>query len=283
MIAAFPAPGDRSIIRLAYDAGSRSAGGEYMKIKLLGSSVDHAAGPQFSASYLIEEHIAIDAGSIGFMSCLEKQRKIEHVFLTHSHVDHIVSLPIFLDNVYQPGADCPLVYGSDAVRESLLRDVFNERVWPDLIRLSREESPFLRFVSLQPEEPVTIDSITVTPVTLNHVLPTFGFVVEDAQSAVAFVSDTSSTDAIWQIAAGKPHLKAVYLEAAFPNRMRWLADKAGHLTPELFAKEYEKLGRDLPVVAVHIKPAFQDEVIPELELLGLPELIIGGSNKEFEW
>ncbi len=254
-----------------------------MKIQLLGSSVDNPSGPQFAASYLIEEHVAIDAGSIGFMSCLDKQRKIEHVFLSHAHLDHIVSLPIFLDNVYQLGDVCPNVYGSEAVREALLRDVFNDRVWPDLIRLSYEESPFLRFTALHPNQSVTIGKITVTPVSLNHVLPTLGFIVEDEQSAVAIVSDTSATDEIWRAAASKPDLKAVYLEAAFPNRMRWLADKAGHLTPELFAKEYAKLGRQLPVIAVHIKPAFQDEVIAELQALGLGELIIGTPNKEFQW
>ena len=254
-----------------------------MKIKLLGSSVDNPNGPQFTASYVIEEHLAIDAGCIGFVSCLDKQRKIEHVFLSHAHLDHVASLPIFLDNVFQLGEACPTVYGSDAVRESLLRDIFNDRVWPDLIRLSYEESPFLRFVGLQPQQSVTIGSLSVTPVLLNHVLPTFGFVVEDDQSAVAFISDTSSTDAIWQVAASKPHLKAVFLEAAFPNGMRWLADKARHLTPELFAQEYAKLGRELPVIAVHIKPAFQDQVIRELESLGLPELIIGKPNEEFEW
>jgi cAMP phosphodiesterase len=175
------------------------------------------------------------------------------------------------------------VYGSDAVREALLRDVFNDRVWPDLIRLSHDESPFLRFKALLEQEPVVIEGITMTPVLLNHVLPTFGYIVEDEKSAVAIISDTSPTDAVWRVAAAKPHLKAVFLEAAFPNRMAWLADKAGHLTPKLFATEYAKLGRELPVIAVHIKPAFHEEVTAELESLGLPQLIIARPNEVYEW
>jgi ribonuclease BN (tRNA processing enzyme) len=254
-----------------------------MKIKVIGSTVDDRDGRQFAASYVINERVAVDAGSIGLMSCIASQRKIKHVFLSHSHIDHMASFPIFLDNVYEQGPECPTVYCNDAVRESLLRDVFNDRVWPDLIRLSFEESPFLRFIGLQDHQPVQVDDLRMTPVPLNHVVPTYGFIAEDEQSAIAIISDTSTTDEIWKTASSNDKLKAVFLEAAFPNSMRWLADKAGHLTPEQFSSEYRKLGKDVPVIAIHIKPAFYEEVVKELQALGLSSLKIGGSNAEYEF
>ena len=254
-----------------------------MRIRVLNSSTDGMSGRQFAASYLINDCVAIDAGSIGMMSSVPAQRKIRHVFLSHPHLDHIASLPTFLDNVYQLGPHCPIIYGSDFVRDSLLSDVFNGRLWPDLIRMSQEESPFLRFMLLESQVPVQIDDLRITPIPLDHVVPTMGFIIEDGTAAIAIVSDTSPTEAIWSAARSQANLRAVFLEAAFPSSMAWLANKAGHLTPREFRGEYRKLNRDVPVYAVHIKPAYYDEVVAELQKLGIEQLQISEANREYEF
>ena len=104
----------------------------------------------------------------------------------------------------------------------------------------------------------------MTPVAIDHVIPTFGFIGDDGATAVVFISDTSPTEAIWERARQNPRLRAVVLEAAFPNSMDWLAKKAAHLTPALFREEYAKAGRPLPVVAVHIKPTFYEAVVADI-------------------
>lgn len=254
-----------------------------MKIKVLGSAVDDAHPRHFTASYLIGDSIAIDAGSIGLISSIEAQKAIKHVFLSHPHLDHLASLPIFLDNVYELGPECPTLYCNDTVRESLIRDFFNDRVWPDLVLLSQEESPFLRVQILSEHSPVVVDDIQITAVELNHVTPTMGFIIEDSESAVAIVSDTSPTSKIWEVARANPKLKAVLLESAFPNSMTWLAEKSKHLTPALFGEEVKKLGRDVPIIAVHIKPSYYDEVVEELLALGLGNFEIGEPNRTYDF
>jgi len=251
-----------------------------MKIKVIGSSVDgnHC---QFAASYVINDHVAVDAGSIGFMS-LDAQKRIKHVLISHSHLDHIGSLPIFIDNVYEPGPDCVIVYGKSTVVECLRENIFNERVWPDVFRLSREETPFLKFVVLENTKTVELGDLTVTPVDLDHVVPTFGFLIDDGESAVAVVSDTGPTEQVWELANQNARLKCVILESAFPNSMAWLAEKAKHLTPELMRDEYRKLDRQVQLIVVHIKPPFYQEVTTELKSLNLPSLEIGASNREYE-
>src|SRR5579871_2430325 len=97
---------------------------------------------------------------------------------------------MLLDNVYQGGGDCVTVHGSDAVLDCLRRDVFNDRLWPDFIRLSAERPPFLRLERLEPGRPVDLDGLRITPVAVDHVVPTLGFVVEDGSAAVVFPSDT---------------------------------------------------------------------------------------------
>ena len=73
-----------------------------MRVELLPSS-QPPSDRQFLVTYLINDQVAIDAGSIGLLSDLNRQQQVEHVFVTHQHIDHIATLPILLENVYEPG------------------------------------------------------------------------------------------------------------------------------------------------------------------------------------
>lgn len=254
-----------------------------MKVTLVGSSVTSAAQAQFASTYLIDDCVAIDAGTLGFIGELSTQRAIQHVFLTHPHLDHLASLPIFLENVYVRGPVCPTLYGSEFTRQILAKHLFNEVIWPDLFRLSEQESPFFHYRLMESGDSLALDRLRITALQLNHVVPCLGYVVEDHRSAVGFVSDTGPTEAVWEFLARVPNLKAVFLEAAFPNELAWLARKAGHLTPDWFASEYRKLQRDIPVFAVHIKPASSDQVIRQLHALGISQLAIGEANATYEF
>ncbi len=254
-----------------------------MKITLVESSVGSGKQLQVLASYIINDVVVLDVGSIGFVSPVEVQRRIKHVLISHSHIDHTASLPIFLDNVYAPGQDCVRIYGSEGLLECLQTHIFNDRVWPDMIRLSKDETPFRRLYYLEDETPVEIENLKITPVELDHIVPTFGFVVEDQDAAIAFVSDTRPTQKIWSIVNQTENLRAVFLEASFPNSMEWLANKAHHLTPSLFLDEVRKLNADVPIIAIHIKPAFEAEVISELKSLKLPNLQIGIPGRTYSF
>jgi cAMP phosphodiesterase len=252
-----------------------------VKVKLLSSSVGANEGHQFLMSYLVDDVLAIDAGSIGLLSPPDLQNRIENIFLSHPHIDHIASLPIFLDNIYRPGPNCPKIYASRATLDSLRRDFFNDRVWPDLFRLSESETPFLRTQEIESGQAVRVGRYRITPVELNHVMPTLGFIVSEGTSAFAVVSDTSPTDEIWSVINGTPNLKGCFVESSFPNGMDWLAVKSMHLTPAKFAVELRKLERDVPVIAVHIKPTFRAAVLSELKNLGLPNVEIGEPGREY--
>lgn len=252
-----------------------------MDIRVIGSSVENSPH-QFSASYLVNDVLSVDAGTIGFAD-LERQRGVRSIVISHAHLDHIGSLPIFLDNIFEPGPECPIVYASQFTIDAMRQHLFNDIVWPDFLRLSTEESPFMRFVPLEEGRPVVIEGLTVTPIALDHVVPTLGFIVDDGKTAVAFVSDTGQTDAIWDAMQRNPRIKAVFLEAAFPNSMRWLADEAKHLTPTLFQKELAKLDREIPVVVIHIKPRYYDAVIGELNELNVADLAISQPNQTYQF
>lgn len=254
-----------------------------MKITLVPSSVsDHGLGQhQFLTSYRINGTLAIDAGSLGFAGTVEEQERIRHVLLTHSHMDHIASLPIFVENAYGGNQECVTIHGSEAVLNCLRRDVFNDRVWPDFLRLSKAEAPFFKLAVLEPEQPIELEGLRITPVPVDHVVPTFGFLVEDEGAAVVIVGDTGPTEAIWRYANRTPHLKAVFLEATFPDGLASLAAASKHLTPILFAREIQKLRQPVRVIAVHIKARFQAQVLRDLEALGMADVEVGTTGKVY--
>ncbi len=252
-----------------------------MKVNILGSSIGGGVSQQFAIGYIVNDQIAIDAGTLGLAWPLKVQRDVKHVFLSHSHVDHIASLPLYVENVYEPGPNCPTIFGNQSTLDCLQLDVFNDRVWPDFIKLGSVETPFLDLKRMEDGDQVKVGKLTITAVDVDHIVPTMGFIVEDETTAVVFGCDSGPTQRIWDIANQNPKLKAVYLEASFPNSMEWLAKASKHLTPAMFLEESRKIQQEVDFVAIHIKAAFRDPVIQELNALNLPNLHIGTSDHPY--
>ena len=256
-----------------------------MKITLIPSAVSAGGGARgfFLSSYIIDDVVAIDAGGLGFLGDLPAQCKVQDVFITHSHMDHIASLPIFLENVFRASDRCVTLHASAATIESLRQDVFNDKVWPDFIALSEKGLPFVKVETIEPGRPVEVAGLRLTPITVNHVVPTLGFLVAAPGTTVAIPSDTGPTEEFWKAANAAADLKAVFLEASFPNVMSDLAVVSKHLTPSMFAAEAAKLHRSVPFIVVHIKPGHYDQVVAELRALPSPRMEIGEPGATYEF
>lgn len=238
---------------------------------------------QYLVSYVVDGHVAIDAGSLGFGLTLGQQKSITDIFLSHCHLDHTATLPIFLDNVYEFGPECVTIHTNAHALKAIQTDILNDRIWPDFISLSTPASPFLKTNLLRSSIPVSVGKLLVTPIELKHPVPTVGFVIADQNAAIAVISDTYHGTGVLSRIARTPNLKAVFLECSFPDQLDWLADKAMHLIPRTFAKELTELPTDLRVIAIHIKPAWFEPVVTELLALGLPNVEIGEVGKSYEF
>jgi len=259
-----------------------------VKVTLLPSSVsnrlDGARQTQYLTSYLVNDRLAVDAGSLGLLGTAREQAAVKHILLSHSHIDHLASLPIFLENTHERGGGTVTIHAGKAVLDCLERDIFNDRVWPNLSLLSgSDKEKVCRLEELESGRAFELEGLRITPVSVDHVVPTLGFILEDAGVAVAIVSDTGPTEAIWRQAQAAPRLKAVFLEVTFPDALASVALAAKHLTPRLFAREVEKLQRPAAIIAVHIKARYQAEVINELEGLHIPGLEIGQPGKSYSF
>jgi hypothetical protein len=130
---------------------------------------------------------------------------------------------------------------------------------------------------------VEVEGLRITPVPVNHVVPTFAFVVSDNQSAVIFGADSGPTKRLWEVAHQTANLRAVFLEACFPNSLTRLAEVSLHMTPEMFSREVARMPANVKVIAIHIKVRYREEVVRELHDLQLPNLEIGECEKEYEF
>ena len=252
-----------------------------MKIQVVESTVGESARHQFAVSYLINDTLAIDAGCIGFMHPIARQQQLSHVMLSHSHFDHIASLPVFLENVYSAtGVPVVLCAGAETQR-AVESHVFNDQIWPDLVRISQTEAPFFSWQTLRDFESFQIGKLTITPFPLDHLIPTFGFLVDDGRSAVAIVSDTAPVTQAWDFLNRQPNLNTVFLELSFPESMAGLAEHTMHLTPSTFLSEQRKLEKDVNWLAVHLKSTLREEILSDFSVLSDSPVVVAEPGAEY--
>jgi ribonuclease BN (tRNA processing enzyme) len=258
-----------------------------VKIQLLPSTFDsqgHATSEQRLTCFLIDECVAVDAGSLALGLNAEQREKIRDIIVTHPHMDHIATLPIFIDDLY-PTLKSPVrVYATPEVITLLERDIFNWNVYPRFSELKNDFGPVMEYVPIPVGREFKVAHLTVTAVAVNHIVPTVGLVVSDGRSTVAFSSDTMETQELWNIINRAPSIDALMIEASFPNSMAELAEVSRHFTPASLQQELHKLNHNgLDILAVHIKPAYRKIVVEELTALKIPGLGVMEPGKIYNW
>ncbi|MEZ5332145.1 MAG: 3',5'-cyclic-nucleotide phosphodiesterase [Thermoanaerobaculia bacterium] len=242
-----------------------------MKIEVLGAFGGQSVECRMTC-LLLNERIALDAGCLAQALSVERQRDVHSVLLSHSHIDHVHSLPLFIDNIHGAHDEPVVVHASAPTEHVVRRHLLNNELWPDFARLPHHLLPTVRFQELQAEVPVDVEGLRVTPISVQHVVPTFGFLLEDANGAVLWSSDTGPTVRLWEIANQTPKLKAIFRRRASTGSKQKLADVSGHLTPRTLVTELQKLDREVPILLHHLKPPCVEEIRKEVGALYLPRV-----------
>jgi cAMP phosphodiesterase len=258
-----------------------------VKIQLLPSTFDDrgvATLEQRLTCFLIDECVAVDAGSIAIALTNEQRAKVKDIIITHPHMDHIASLPIFVDDLYPTLKEPLRIYATQEVIGLLERDVFNWNVYPRFSDLKNDYGPVMEYVPIPIGTPFTVAHLNVVAVPVNHIVPTVGLVISDGQKSAAFSSDTAETEEFWKIVNEMKGLDALLIEASFPNRMAKLAEVSRHFTPASLDQELKKLNHNgMDIMAVHLKPSYRTEIIDELNALNIPKLSVMEPGKVYEW
>ncbi|MBY0587856.1 MBL fold metallo-hydrolase [bacterium] len=251
-----------------------------MRIEYLTSTAGFHGRSMNLTTYLVNETIAIDAGVLGLWSEPRQQARVHDIILTHSHLDHVGTLPMFLDNVFLYRHAPVRVHATIQTQASLDQYVFKKETWAPLTTLLATQPPMLELVLIEPGTSFRVGNINVEPVLVDHSIECLGLLLTDEDGTVAISSDTGPTELFWKRCAAVDRLQAVYLECSFPSQMHDLAMMTCHLTPTLFAREMAKLDRTTRWFAMHLKPAVHREVAQELASMNV-EVVEPGHVYDF--
>ena len=258
-----------------------------MQIQLLPSSFDSRGGASLAqrlTCFVIDDRVTVDAGSIGIALNDAQQRSVRDVIVTHPHMDHIASLPIFVDDLFGELREPVRIHATDEVIELLKADVFNDVVYPKFDLLKNMHGHVMEYVPFEPGREFRVAHLTCTAISVNHIVPTIGLLVSDGTTTVAFSSDTAETEEFWRVVNQAKKLHALFIEASFPDSMEVLAKTSKHLTPSSLRSELTKLNHNgMDILAVHVKPAYREQVIAELNQLNIDKLQVMEPGRTYEW
>lgn len=236
-----------------------------MKLRVLGCS--GGVGAQLrTTSLLIDDDVLIDCGSgVGDLT-LDEMVRIRHVFLTHSHLDHVAFLPLMLDSVFQDIQEPLVIHGQAATLEALQQHIFNWAIWPDFTQLPTRERPVTRFALMHPGEVRQVGARNFEMIAVHHTVPAVGYRVEASSGGVfAFSGDTTTNDSFWQALNARERLDLLVVETAFANADAELSRLARHYCPSLLGEDIRKLRHRPRVLITHNKPGEEASIFTECE------------------
>jgi len=248
-----------------------------MKLRILGSA--GAELPHFNPpAFMVDDQLLLDAGTIGSVLTEEEQWRLKHIFITHSHLDHIRALPAMADNIIIKNiAHSVHVHGIQEVMNAMRQHMFNDVIWPDFTSIPSEEKPVLKFDTIQCGVEYSVGGYHIRAIAVDHTVPAVGYCVSKGGKILVYSGDTGPTEEIWGYASGAD---ALIVEASFPNNMEPLALLTKHLTCSMLSTELAKI-EVLPkrILVTHPKPQYYDIIRREIECLELEgiELLHDGS------
>ncbi|MBD3809928.1 MAG: MBL fold metallo-hydrolase [Sulfuricurvum sp.] len=219
----------------------------------------------------VSDHCVIDAGNL-INTFGDDVFTIEHIFLTHSHLDHIIDIPFLADLFVTQKSISLKIYGLKATLDDLRQFIFNHRVWPNFeeIALIGHTNKTIELIELDLEKPYAVDGITLTPFKTDHTEGSCGYMIEKNNSAILFTADTYKCSRIWELIDEHPRIHTLIIEVSFPSGFAQLAFDSKHLTPALLKEELAQSKRsDFTISAMHLKALFKETIVDELNTLHL--------------
>lgn len=235
-----------------------------MSVRILGCS-GGIGKSLHTTSFLIDDTILIDAGTGLTTLSLKEMQSIEHIFLTHSHLDHIACLPLLLDSIFGYISRPVLLHGLHETLRAVKKHIFNYIIWPDFNKLPSPENPIVQFIEHRCGDRIRIEDLTIELLPVYHQIPATGYLLARGQTILVFSGDTSTNTFLWDKLNTLSHIDYLIVETAFPDRNMDVAISASHYSPTLLANDIRKLRKPKisELFISHLKPGFEDEIMYE--------------------
>lgn len=254
-----------------------------MKLRVLGCS-GGIGGNLRTTSFLLDHDVLIDAGTGVNELSLTEISMIDHVFITHSHLDHIACLPFMVDSAWAM-RDRPLtIYAIEETLDTLKQHIFNWKIWPDFSEIPDARQPSMRYRAIALGETVALDGRRITAIPANHAVPAVGFHLDSGKASLVYSGDTTTNDAVWRVVNRIENLRYLIIETAFSDSEIELAVLSKHLCPSLLIEELKKFQREADIFVTHLKPGEVELTMQQIES-GIydrhPKMLL--NNQEFEF
>ncbi len=239
-----------------------------MRLKVLGAYGASDAEHNLTG-YLLDDWLAVDAGTLTSKLSFAQQARVQAVFVTHPHADHIRDLPHLIHNRFAQSTPPLTIFASRDVMDLLMKNVFNGIVWPDFSTVIAPATgkAVVQYRALAPGKKVVFNGVSLMAIPVDHQIPASGVIIEMGGQSIAFTGDTGPTQKIWKQTNNTANVVAVVTEASFPNDQQQLADDTAHLTPQTFGDELKKISVDAPVYASHRKIPFERDIESQIRNL----------------
>jgi HD-GYP domain-containing protein (c-di-GMP phosphodiesterase class II)/ribonuclease BN (tRNA processing enzyme) len=248
-------------------------------IKILGAYGNRGQNAQ-TTCIQVSKHSVIDAGNI-IQGLGTDAKYIDNIFLTHSHLDHIVDSAFLCDSFFQDRIGPIKIYGLKETLDIIKTNIFNWDIWPDFskVNLSVSSKKSLEFVELQLNQEILVDDVGLTPISSNHTVACCGYKIKNDDTSMIFTSDTYKNDDTWNLINSDKSIKSLIIDVSFPSSLKDMAKVSRHLTPKILYGELGKLTRDdVEIFVSHLKPNYKTKIIKELKKIGIKEenILLGG-------
>ncbi len=254
-----------------------------MRVQVLGCSGGIGGVNARTTSLRVDHDILIDAGTGLADLSLPELAAIDHVFVTHSHLDHIAALPLMIDAVADLRESPVTIHAAAVTLETIRSHIFNWAIWPDFSEIAVRDRQVMQYRPIAVGQTVTLAGRSITALPAEHTVPAVGYQLDSGQGSLAFTGDTTICEEFWPVVNRIANLRYLLIEAAFSDREEVLARASKHLCPRLLRNELGKLASPVEVFVTHLKPGQAAAIIAEIESGPGPHPAILREGQVFEF
>ena len=232
-----------------------------MKVRVLGAHNLETSNTRHTC-FLVEDSVAIDAGSIMTGLTDDEKECLRAILLTHRHFDHVRDLPTLGLQTMDNGATVD-VYGLPDTLDAISTRLMDGLLYPNFTLRPTPERPKYRLRAISPDKSITLQTMQVTPIAVPHGAPAVGYLIQKGPATAAFTGDTGG--GLLPFLSRTPTPQLLFVEVTFSNQGTDRALSSQHLTPSILEEELraaQSVGFPLPhVVAVHRDPRHEPAII----------------------
>lgn len=235
-----------------------------MKLQVLGCAGGIGGRERLTTCLWLDHDILLDAGTGLATLDINQLSGINHVFLSHSHLDHVTGLALLVDVVMGKRTEPVVVHATEKVIATLKSHLFNWFLWPDFAKIPNEDAPILRWEPIQHGTTLEIDGRLITPYPVNHTVDATAYWVHNKKNGFLFTGDMSTTPALWAALCNEKKLRKVIVDCSFSNDEFDLAAMSKHFCPRSLIVDIVPMASSIEFLIYHLKPGQEDLIMEEL-------------------